>query len=85
MCEPVGVCCLQVTRSPLAMEALLRVATSGKALFGGVKIASANPETVAAIRLLARDWASHPRAADVLNRARKSRDPQLKAAAEAKA
>ena len=76
---------LEGTRSPLAMEALLRVATSGKALFGGVKIASANPETVAAIRLLARDWASHPRAADVLNRARKSRDPQLKAAAEAKA
>jgi hypothetical protein len=73
---------LEGTRSPLALDALLRSATSGKALFGGVKIASGSPETIAAIRILAADWGGHPRATDVLNRARKSRDPQLKAAAE---
>jgi hypothetical protein len=47
-----------------------------------VKIASPSPEALAAIRVLARDWAAHPRARDVLGRARKSRDSQLKAAAE---
>ncbi len=73
---------LEGSRSPLALDALLRHASGGRSLFGGVKIASPSPEALAAIRVLARDWAAHPRARDVLGRARKSRDSQLKAAAE---
>ena len=50
-------------RSPLALDALLRIATGGRTLFGGVKLSAAAPETVAAVRLLARDWGAHPRGA----------------------
>ena len=73
---------LEGTRSPLALDALLRQASGGRSLFGGVKVASATPETVAALRVLAKDWGAHPRATDLLGRARKSKDAQVKAAAE---
>lgn len=76
---------LEGARAPLALDALVRIATSGKTLFGGVKLAAAEPETLAAIRILARDWRSHPRAQHVLDRARKSRDEQLRSAAGAHA
>ncbi|HUF14083.1 MAG TPA: hypothetical protein VMN78_13345 [Longimicrobiales bacterium] len=67
-------------QSPLALDALLKVVTSGKTLFGGVKLAAPAAETIEAVRILARDWPSHPRARAVLDRARRSRDAQLRSA-----
>lgn len=68
-------------RSPLALDALLTVVTSGKSLFGGLKLSAPIAETIEAVRILARDWPSHPRARPLLDRARKSRDARLRSAA----
>lgn len=73
---------LEGARTPLALEALLRQVTLGRSLFGGGR-AAATPESLAALRVLARDWSSHPRATGVLARARKSRDAQIREAARA--
>lgn len=72
---------LDGARAPLALDALLGIVSSGKSLFGRVKLSASGPVTVAAIRSLARDWATHPRAVVVLERARRSRDEQLRNAA----
>jgi len=71
------------SRSALAIEVLLGLSTGGKTLFGKVKLADKSPEVLAAVQTLARSWAADPRAQDVLAQAARSKDPELKAAAEA--
>jgi hypothetical protein len=51
-------------------------------LFGKAKLADRSPEVLAAVQTLARAWGSDPRAQDVLGQAARSKDPELKAAAE---
>lgn len=74
---------LEGSGSSLVLDALLRIVMGGKTLFGGVKLATPSPETIAAVRILARDWPGHPRVAGILAAARKSRSEQLRSASDA--
>ena len=68
-------------RSSLAREALLNLCSRrGLLFFWTRRLASRSPETLAALSTLARRWPDDPRAADVLERARRSRDPAIRAA-----
>lgn len=70
--------------SPLALEALLRVTTSGRTFLGRPRLAARSPEMLAALAALAEGWSGDRKAAAVLRRARRSGDTDLRAAAEAK-
>lgn len=69
-------------RSPLVLDALLRVTTAGRTLFGRPRLAPRSPEMVAGIGVLADDWSSDRKAAAVLRRARRSADADVRSAAE---
>jgi hypothetical protein len=73
---------LGASRSALALDVLLAMATEGKTLFGKSKLADKSPEVVAAVQTLARVWAADPRAQEVLGQAARSKDSELRAAAE---
>ncbi len=66
----------------LALEALLHFAISGRTLIGRPKLAAKSPEMLAAVTALARTWRGDRRAGGVLEQARRSRDPQIIAAAK---
>ena len=68
-------------RNPLAVDALLRVVTAGKTLLGGIRLAEKTPFMLVALYMLAGSWGRDPRARAVLDRAAKSRDPEVSAAA----
>jgi hypothetical protein len=70
------------SRSALAIEVLVGLSTGGKTLFGKAKLADKSPEVLAALQTLARSWGADPRAQDVLGQALRSKDPELRAAAE---
>jgi len=63
--------------SPLALEALLRLVSAGRTMFGKPKLAEKSSEMLAALRALAARWSGEPRAAAVLERAAASRDVDL--------
>jgi len=73
---------LQASRMPIALEALLRIATAGRTLFGKPKLAHRSPEMLAAINVIAASWAGDRRGGAVIDRARKSSDPEIRAAAQ---
>lgn len=64
----------------LALEALLKYASAGKTLMGGLKLAPKSAEMVAALAGLARTWKAERRAAALLQAAAKSGDAQIKEA-----
>jgi hypothetical protein len=68
-------------RSNLALEALLRVTSSGRTFLRRPRLAVRSPEMVAGISVLAERWAGDRKAAAVLKRARSSGDPDVRAAA----
>lgn len=68
----------------VALRALLELATEGKGLLGGVKLARSSPVSIAAIAALAEGWADHPDSKEVLDRARASRDAAVRRAAQGK-
>jgi hypothetical protein len=68
-------------RNPLAVDALLRTAAPGKTLLGRVRLAEKSPFMLIALYMLAANWERDPRVVAVLKRARKSRDPEISAAA----
>ena len=70
-------------RSKVALDALFRIASSGRSLFSGPKVAPRTPESLAAITVLAQTWASDPRVAALLERARKSNDAEIRNSASA--
>ncbi len=74
---------LGTTGSPLALEALLRVTTNGRTLFGRPRLAPRSAECLAGLSVLAERWSSDAKAARVLKRARKSSDPDVRTAAGA--
>lgn len=69
---------------PIALRTLVELATEGKSLLGGVKLARGSVAN-AAIAALAHGWADDPAGKEVLERARASRDRDIRRAAEGKA
>jgi hypothetical protein len=67
--------------APDAVETLVNVALAKKFRFLRHRIAAKSPEVLAAVAGLASHWHEDPRAADVLHRARRHRDVEIRAAA----
>ncbi|MFC1575890.1 hypothetical protein ACFL5A_04535 [Gemmatimonadota bacterium] len=72
---------LRKSKSNLALEALLIVASAGKSVFGRPRLAPSAPDVLAALQVLRMSWAQHPKASAVLNLARKAKDPEMRKAA----
>jgi len=74
---------LGYARAPAALAALLRLTSGGRTLFGREKLPPKSAELLAALAGLASGWQRDPRALAVLRRAAVSRDPDIRAAADA--
>jgi hypothetical protein len=72
---------LGASRSPLGTEALVRVASRGRTLLRRPRLAVRSPQMLAALRALAGLPAQPEHVARLLARARKARDPEIRAAA----
>src|SRR5213592_4410952 len=70
---------LGYARPPAALEALLRLASGGRSLFGREKLRAKSPEVLAALMALATGWGRHPRARAVLERAAAANDHEIRA------
>lgn len=69
-------------RSPLAVDALLKVAVAGKSLFGAPRLAETTPTLLVALTTLAEKWPNDPRVKPVLDRARAAKDSDVRLALE---
>jgi len=69
------------TSAPAALEALLRLTSAGRTLFGRARFPPKSPEVVVALQALATGWRGDPRAAARLTQAAASSDPEIFAAA----
>jgi hypothetical protein len=67
-------------RSPLAVSALVDLVTSGKTLFGRMRMATPSPAVLAALRILAEVWSDSAEAREVLRMAERSKDPEVRRA-----
>jgi hypothetical protein len=74
---------LAQVRNPMAVDVLLKTVAPGKSLLGATKLAEKTPIMLAALDTLAKHWKHDPRAQDVLARAAKSKDPEIRAAVQA--
>lgn len=72
---------LRNSRSPLALEALLRLVEGGRSLLGRPKFALKSSDMLAALQALAAAWPHEKRASAILDRARASKDADIAAAA----
>ena len=72
-------------RNPLAIDSLLRLTTAGKTFLGSIRIADKTPFVLVGLYVLAAHWSRDPRVRAVLDRAAKSRDPEISAAARTEA
>jgi hypothetical protein len=72
---------LQGSRSALVRDVLLEAVVVGRSILGKAKLAEPNPIMVAALQVLARDWADDPEVAPVLDLARRSRQDEVRDAA----
>ena len=72
---------LGYARPPAALDALLRLASGGRTLFGREKLRAKSPELLAALIALATGWRRHPRARAVLERAAAASDYEVRTAA----
>ena len=70
-------------RNPLAVDALLKLVVAGKTIWGTIRLAEKTPFLLVALSTLAEHWPRDPRAAPALERAAKSKDPEVSAAARA--
>lgn len=66
----------------LAIDTLLKVVVVGRTLLGAPKLAETTPLLLAALATLAEKWPDDPRVQPVIQRARKSKDANLKATIE---
>lgn len=71
---------LRHSRSNLALETLLEVCSEGKSILGRVKLAPPSPGVLAALQALLHEWKEDRRAREVLEAARRSKDPRLREA-----
>jgi hypothetical protein len=69
--------------APAACEWLVQRCLTKRVLLPGVRLAPKSAELVAAVSALAQRWGQHPRAAEVLRLAAKSRDAELQGAVAA--
>ncbi len=69
-----------LSRSPLVLETLLIMTKVGKTIFGRPILAPKSMEVLAALGTLARFWPDEARAAKIVKAARRSKDPEIKAA-----
>jgi hypothetical protein len=67
--------------APAACDWLVRRCLTKRRLLPGVRLAPKSPDLVAAVTALAQRWAHHPKAAEVLRLAAKTRDTELQTAA----
>jgi hypothetical protein len=72
-------------RNPLAVDALLKLIVGGRGLFGKIKLAEKTPFMLVALTTLAASWQRDARARVVLERAQRSKDPEIRAAAQVEA
>lgn len=75
-----GVRALRNSRSNLALETLVGLASTGKSFLGRTKVATPEPEVLAALRVLAEKWSEDRRAENVLNAAGRSKFPEIRKA-----
>jgi hypothetical protein len=68
------------TRTPVALDILLAQAQNRRRWFGR-RLAAKSPELLAAVAGLAGHWGDDPMATEILSRARKHSDPEIRAAA----
>ena len=68
------------SKSPLVLETLLKMTSTGKTIFGRPILAPRSMELLAALGTLGRFWSDEARVVKVLREARRSRDPEIKAA-----
>lgn len=64
-------------RNPLAVDVLLKFVVAGRALLGGVKLADKSPLMLTALTTLASNWANDARVRPALDRAARSKDPDV--------
>jgi hypothetical protein len=64
-----------------ALDALLRIVDGGRTWFGRPKLPAKSPELIAALLALAAGWGTEGRARALLQRAGRSADPEIRAAA----
>lgn len=77
LCLPaVGV--LASSRRPEALERLLALVVQGRTLVGQPRLMPTSPSMLRALAVIAQRWAPDPRAAAVLKRAGRSRDPAVR-------
>src|SRR2546425_1534105 len=69
------------TSAPAALEALLRLTSAGRTLFGRERLPPKSPELLVALAALVTGWAHDPRTRAVLARAAQSTDREIRAAA----
>ncbi len=73
---------LRRSRSPAAREALLDVCSGRKSFLLKKRLAPKSQELLAALPGLARNWGTHPEVRWVIEQARESPDPEIRAAVE---
>ena len=78
-----GARALRHSKSALALEALLEVASSGKSILGRWKVAQPSPAVLAALQSLSASWTHDARARELLKVAGKSKDPEIRKAVSA--
>ncbi len=71
-------------RNPLAVDALGKLIIGGRSFFGlgGIKLAEKTPFMLVALTTLANGWQRDARARAMLERAQRSKDPEIRAAAQ---
>jgi hypothetical protein len=69
------------TRAPEALQLLLRVVDGGKTWFGRRRLVPKTRDMLGALTALAAGWDRHPQARAMLQRAQRSSDPEVRAAA----
>ena len=77
-----GLRALARSRSPLAFNTLLGLATAGKTMFGRPKLASPSAESVAALRALAQGWGDRDEVREIVQQAQRSKEVDLRNAVQ---
>jgi hypothetical protein len=78
-----GVKALAKSDAPLARDTLLRIAVAGRTIFGRPRFPPTSPILLAALEALAERWPDHGEVVEVLRRAQRSKDPEIRATLEA--
>ena len=71
------------TRSPLVLETLLTMTSTGKTIFRRPILAPKSMEVLAALGTLAQFWPDEARVSKILKVAKRSKDPEIRAAGDA--